>query len=57
MPLEPPIPGRILDQLRAALGELQRFADAHPDAPQVQGALRDVEAAIRKLDRSATPAA
>jgi hypothetical protein len=57
MPLEPPIPGRILDQLRAALDELRRLCDAHPDAPHLHGALRDVEAAIRKLDRPDAPAA
>ena len=50
MPLEPPWPLAVLDNLRAALDVLRRQAEANPHQLAIAAAAADVEAAIRKLE-------
>jgi hypothetical protein len=52
MPVTPPDPGRILDTLRATLGQLRELAALYPADPRLMSAMPGVEQAINAM---ATP--
>jgi hypothetical protein len=50
MPIEPPWPDKLLEQLRAIRVELQHRAAAAPQNTAIPAITADVEAAIAKLE-------
>lgn len=56
MPITPPWPGKILEDLRAVEAQMREAAEKSPDEETLRGALVDVQAAIEKLSRVETAA-